>query len=92
MVAGGVGLAPFLTLAEALARRGTPTTLFYGARRARDLYYVDAFERLGVRVVAATEDGSRGAKGFITAPLGRRARGAAAGRAGSSSTSADRRR
>ncbi len=32
MVAGGVGLAPFLTLAEALAARKTPTTLFYGAR------------------------------------------------------------
>lgn len=69
MVAGGVGLAPFLTLAEALARRGTPATLFYGARRARDLYYIEAFERLGVRIVASTEDGSLGAKGFVTGPL-----------------------
>src|ERR687891_212924 len=34
MVAGGVGLAPFVTLAEALLARGTVTTLFYGARRA----------------------------------------------------------
>ena len=32
MVAGGVGLAPFATLTEALRERGTPTTLFYGAR------------------------------------------------------------
>lgn len=69
MVAGGVGLAPFLTLAEALAARGTPATLFYGARRASELYYVDAFERIGVDTVLSTEDGSRGAKGFITAPL-----------------------
>jgi dihydroorotate dehydrogenase electron transfer subunit len=69
MVAGGVGLAPFLTLAEALVSRGTAATLFYGARRARDLYYVDVFDRLGVRTVVATEDGSRGAKGFITNPL-----------------------
>ena len=45
MVAGGVGLAPFVTLAEALAARGTPTTLFYGARRAADLYYAELFER-----------------------------------------------
>ncbi len=30
MVAGGVGLAPFVTLAEALAARGTPTT--HGSR------------------------------------------------------------
>ena len=34
MVAGGVGLAPFASLGEALAARGTPTTLFYGARSA----------------------------------------------------------
>jgi dihydroorotate dehydrogenase electron transfer subunit len=69
MVAGGVGLAPFVTLAEALAGRGTPATLFYGARRARDLYYTDVFEQLGVRIVPATEDGSLGAKGFVTGPL-----------------------
>jgi dihydroorotate dehydrogenase electron transfer subunit len=69
MVAGGVGLAPFLTLGEALVARGTATTLFYGARRASELYYVDAFARLGVRTVLSTEDGSQGAKGFITIPL-----------------------
>src|SRR3954453_16826729 len=38
MVPGGVGLAPFVTLGEALAARGTPATLFYGARRAEELY------------------------------------------------------
>lgn len=69
MIAGGVGLAPFLTLAEALVARGTPATLFYGARRASELYYVDTFEHLGVQTVLSTEDGSRGAKGFITVPL-----------------------
>jgi dihydroorotate dehydrogenase electron transfer subunit len=69
MVAGGVGLAPFVTLAEALLSRGTNTTLFYGARRAEDLHCVDVFERLGIRIVCATEDGSRGAHGRVTVPL-----------------------
>jgi len=69
MVAGGVGLAPFVTLAEALVARGTPATLFYGARRAEELYCADLFEALGVRVVLATEDGSRGVRGRITVPL-----------------------
>jgi len=69
MVAGGVGLAPFVTLAEALIARGTGTTLFYGARRAADLHCADVFERLGVRLVFSTEDGSRGTRGLITAPL-----------------------
>jgi NAD(P)H-flavin reductase len=51
MVAGGVGLAPFVTLALRLQQLGTPSTLFYGARSAAELYYVEIFERLGVHVV-----------------------------------------
>ena len=69
MVAGGVGLAPFVTLAEALLERGTTTTLFYGARRAQDLHCADIFERLGIRIVASTEDGSAGVRGRVTVPL-----------------------
>ena len=69
MVAGGVGLAPFVTLAEALVARGTDTTLFYGARRAADLHCLDVFERLGIEIVCSTEDGSRGVHGRVTVPL-----------------------
>ncbi len=69
LVAGGVGLAPFFTLAEALRERGTEATLFYGGRRAADLFFVEDFERLGVRVVLSTEDGSRGGHGLVTKPL-----------------------
>jgi dihydroorotate dehydrogenase electron transfer subunit len=69
MVAGGVGLAPFVTLAEALSARGTTMRLFYGARRASELYYVEVFDRLGVGTVLSTEDGSRGERGFVTVPL-----------------------
>ena len=69
MVAGGVGLAPFATLAEALAESRTPTTLFYGARTAEELFYLDFFERLGITLVLTTEDGGRGVKGRVTAPL-----------------------
>jgi dihydroorotate dehydrogenase electron transfer subunit len=70
MVAGGVGLAPFVTLATRLQELGTPTTLFYGARTAGELYYVELFETLGVHTVLTTEDGSRGTHGRVTAPLG----------------------
>jgi dihydroorotate dehydrogenase electron transfer subunit len=69
MVAGGVGLAPFVTLATRLQELGTPTSLFYGARTAQELYYVDLFDRLGVHTVLATEDGTRGTTGRVTAPL-----------------------
>src|SRR5215203_517653 len=57
MVAGGVGLAPFATLAESLAASRTPTTLFYGARTAEELFYLEFFEQLGIKLVLTTEDG-----------------------------------
>ena len=69
-VAGGVGLAPFATLAEACLARGLRPTLFYGARRAGDLHYAEWFADRGVDVRAATEDGSAGAHGYVTTPLG----------------------
>ena len=71
MVAGGVGLAPFATLAQALAKRGTPMTLFYGGRSAADLFYESFFTDLGATLVLTTEDGGRGERGRVTAPLER---------------------
>ena len=71
MVAGGVGLAPFATLAEALAARRTPMTLFYGGRSRQDLFHQAFFERLGARLVLTTEDGTHGERGRVTAPLER---------------------
>lgn len=77
LVAGGVGLAPFASLAERLHARGTGITLFYGGRRASDLFFVDLFERIGAALVLSTEDGSLGEPGRITAPLERHLRAAA---------------
>jgi dihydroorotate dehydrogenase electron transfer subunit len=74
LVAGGVGLAPFAMLGEALLARGTKTTLFYGARTGGELFYLDWFKSLGVRLVLTTEDGSIGDHGRITAPLERELR------------------
>jgi dihydroorotate dehydrogenase electron transfer subunit len=71
MVAGGVGLAPFATLAEALRQRGVACTLFYGARRGTELFYLDLFRSLDVRLVLTTEDGSAGERGRVVDPLDR---------------------
>ncbi len=72
MVAGGVGLAPFASLAAALRARGVQTTLFYGARSAAELFYLDTFRDLEVALELTTEDGTRGERGRIVAPLERR--------------------
>jgi dihydroorotate dehydrogenase electron transfer subunit len=72
MIAGGVGLAPFASLAEHLSARGVRATLFYGARRADELFYLDFFRDRRVELVITTEDGSEGEQGRIIAPLERR--------------------
>jgi len=69
LVAGGVGLAPFATLATSLRARQVDTTLFYGGRRGDDLFYVDMFDALGVHLRLSTDDGSLGDHGNITVPL-----------------------
>ena len=72
MVAGGVGLAPFATLAQILRARGVACSLFYGARRSEELFHLDFFRGLGVDLILTTEDGSAGEHGRVTMPLGRR--------------------
>jgi dihydroorotate dehydrogenase electron transfer subunit len=77
IVAGGVGLAPFATLTEALVAEGTAVTMFYGARTGAELFYLDWFRERGVRLVLTTEDGSTGERGRVTGPLDRELRHAA---------------
>ena len=72
MVAGGVGLAPFAALAESLRARRVACTLFYGARRGDELFYLDFFRSLNVELVLTTEDGGVGERGRVIAPLERR--------------------
>lgn len=71
LIAGGVGLAPFATLAQVLRARGTTVKLYYGARRAGELFYLEVFANMGVELVLTTEDGSLGERGRVTAPLER---------------------
>jgi dihydroorotate dehydrogenase electron transfer subunit len=67
LVSGGIGIAIFPFLVETLraARRATPLLLF-GARSRRDLVALEFFRRHRVPVRLATEDGSRGAKAYVT--------------------------
>jgi dihydroorotate dehydrogenase electron transfer subunit len=71
MVAGGTGLAPFATFGEELTAAGVSCRLFYGARTGSELFCVDRFAMMSGGVALATEDGSRGDKGRVTAPLAR---------------------
>jgi dihydroorotate dehydrogenase electron transfer subunit len=66
LVAGGVGIAPLLFLAHALAAGNGPKPLaVYGGRSARDLPLDDELQAL-TELTVTTEDGSRGTKGRVT--------------------------
>jgi dihydroorotate dehydrogenase electron transfer subunit len=66
LVAGGVGAAPLLFLAQEIRRQGAEAKLFYGARTAAKLVQADAFRQLGVEVNVCTEDASLGQAGLVT--------------------------
>jgi dihydroorotate dehydrogenase electron transfer subunit len=68
LVAGGYGVAPLCFLASRLNRTGV---LLVGGRTADDVLACEEFERLGWQVQVATQDGSRGETGLVTAPLDR---------------------
>jgi len=66
IVAGGVGIAPFVCFCDSLARVGIVAKVLLGGRRSQDLYLKDDFAELGMDVSCTTEDGSFGRKGMVT--------------------------
>jgi dihydroorotate dehydrogenase electron transfer subunit len=73
MLAGGIGSAPFhLAIEQALAgmdgrgpARPDQLVYLYGAARKGLLYDLEAFQALGVRVAACTDDGTFGFRGNV---------------------------
>lgn len=68
-VAGGIGIAALLLAARDLARAGIRQQLFFGGRTRWDLVQIEDFKPYVSRTVLATEDGSRGQRGYVTRPL-----------------------
>ena len=68
LVGGGTGIASLHDLAAAARARG-PVAVLLGARTASDLMGRADFAALGVELRLATEDGSAGRQGLVTALL-----------------------
>jgi dihydroorotate dehydrogenase electron transfer subunit len=72
LVAGGMGIAPTVALADYAIDRGYITTLLIGCGSASYMYPEGQLDRavsMGLNVVVATEDGSKGRKGMVTDAL-----------------------
>ena len=66
IVAGGTGIAPMVAMAEALVLSGIKPRVFYGAKSRAELVCKQDFDALNADLNVFTEDGSLGAKGFVT--------------------------
>ncbi len=71
VVAGGVGIAPFVAFCRVLAKHGRTAAVLLGGRSARDLYLRSEFVALGMDVRTSTEDGTHGHRGLVTDLLSR---------------------
>ncbi|MCK4733397.1 MAG: dihydroorotate dehydrogenase electron transfer subunit [Methanophagales archaeon] len=69
MVAGGYGAAPLRYAAKEAQESGIDVVVLTGAKSSAELLYIQEFERIGCDVRIATEDGSEGHKGLVTALL-----------------------
>lgn len=69
LVGGGVGTPPLYGLCRALRREGKEPVVLLGFRTAGDVLLEKEFAALGTQVHIATEDGSAGRKGFVTAVM-----------------------
>jgi NAD(P)H-flavin reductase len=68
-VGGGVGTAVLFPLAKALADAGNAVAAIIGGRSAPYVILQKELATFCKQVLVTTEDGSLGAKGFVTAPL-----------------------
>lgn len=69
LVGGGVGVPPLYGLALFLKRRGITPKVVLGFASAQDVFFEEEFRALGCEVEIATEDGTRGTKGYVTNAL-----------------------
>lgn len=71
MVGGGIGIAPFLHLTRQWSSGPSKRELVMlaGGRSVKDLVFMNRFNGAGADVLLATEDGSAGIKGRVTALL-----------------------
>ncbi len=69
IVAGGLGIAPFILMLQDIADREIASTLFFGVKNSKELCCIEAFKSFNTDIHISTEDGSFGDKGLVTSSL-----------------------
>ena len=66
MIAGGIGIAPFLLLSDKLKGKKYELILLYGGRSKEHVYRMKEFKTNGCKMHITTDDGSVGLKGRVS--------------------------
>lgn len=66
MVAGGIGVAPFMLFSDLLKNKGYELILLYGARSGGHIFDMREFKKNGCKIFVSTDDGSVGVKGRVS--------------------------
>ena len=66
LIGGGVGVPPMYLLCKRLVAQGKKVSVILGFNDISELFYVEEFKSLGVKVYVTTVNGSFGIKGFVT--------------------------
>lgn len=69
LIGGGVGVPPLFLLAKKLVEKDVIPTVILGFNTSNEVFYKDEFEKLGIKTIVTTVDGSCGIKGFVTDAL-----------------------
>ena len=69
LLGGGVGVPPLYNLAKKLLAESKNVSVILGFNTKSELFYEEAFKKLGCDVTVTTVDGSYGIKGFVTTAL-----------------------
>ncbi len=69
LLGGGVGVPPMYLLAKKLIEQGKKVSVVLGFNTENEVFFEDAFKKLGADVTVTTVDGSYGIKGFVTDAL-----------------------
>ncbi len=66
LIGGGLGIAPIFPIANALKEAKNKVTAILGAKSKKTLFWEDRFKQTCDKVLVATDDGSKGQKGFVS--------------------------
>ncbi|MCL5970471.1 MAG: dihydroorotate dehydrogenase electron transfer subunit [Patescibacteria group bacterium] len=65
LVGGGYGISPLAFLAIRAKKNGRKVVVLNGARNKEEVLFQKYFQKLKIKMLASTDDGSQGKKGFV---------------------------